>query len=245
VLEDGLVFGLTSKWDGDGWRLVFYNRSIAEYEAAMKLTPAIAALALTLATATLVGTAHARPVPNFVEPLSSEVLKSLPPKVQEEIENLRASCREYGPKSMHGGDGSTYHPHITSGDDGLITFTLSSAPAVMVNNQYINHFGFAPLHKLPSQENPAEPPRPCQRSTSKAAAGSGALLTMSSCCLSSQSGLARTGEFGGGGAHTSPFGPWMMVRQGDGCTGYSCIRLQREFRLEELREQRRLAPRSY
>jgi hypothetical protein len=86
---------------------------------------------------TLLGTAHARPVPNFVEPLSSEVLKSLPPKVQEEIENLRASCREYGPKSMHGDDGSTYQPHITSGDDGLITFTLSGAPAVMVNHQYI------------------------------------------------------------------------------------------------------------
>jgi len=28
-LENGLVFGLTSELDGDGWRLVFYNRSTA------------------------------------------------------------------------------------------------------------------------------------------------------------------------------------------------------------------------
>jgi hypothetical protein len=90
----------------------------------------------TLAVLTsLVDTAHARPVPDFVEPLSSEVLKSLPTKVQEEIENLRASCREYGPKTKHLDD--TYQPDITSGDDGLITFALSGAPAVMVNNQYI------------------------------------------------------------------------------------------------------------
>jgi hypothetical protein len=64
-------------------------------------------------------------------------LKSLPTEVQEEIENLRTSCREYGSKSMHSDDGSTYQPQITSGDDGLITFTLSGAPAVMVNHQYI------------------------------------------------------------------------------------------------------------
>ena len=58
----------------------------------------------------LVGTAPARPVPDFVGPLSSEVLKSLPTKVQEEIENLRARCQEYGPKVKHLDD--TYQPDI-------------------------------------------------------------------------------------------------------------------------------------
>jgi hypothetical protein len=88
-----------------------------------KLAPFALALALVscempLRSATLVGTAHARPVPSFVRPLSTEVLKSLPTEVQEEIENPRTSCREYGSKSMHSDDGSTYQPQITSGDDG-------------------------------------------------------------------------------------------------------------------------------
>jgi hypothetical protein len=85
----------------------------------------------TLAVLTsLVGTVHARPVEDFVTPPSSEILRSLPTEVQKGIEDLRASCREFGPKETH-------QPDITSGDRGLITFTLSGAPAVMVNDQYI------------------------------------------------------------------------------------------------------------
>jgi hypothetical protein len=83
------------------------------------------------------GSAHARPVPSFATQPSSEILKSLPTKVQKEIEDLRASCREFGEIPKAYDPNSTYQPEITSGDGGLITFALSGAPAVMVNNQYI------------------------------------------------------------------------------------------------------------
>jgi hypothetical protein len=43
--------------------------------------------------------------------------------------------------------------------------------------------------------------------SAKAAAGIGARLAASICSLSSQSGLARTGEFGGASCHVSPLGP--------------------------------------
>jgi hypothetical protein len=92
---------------------------------------------LTSVTVLALGNAHARPVPSFVTEPSSEILKSLPTKVQKDIEDLRGSCREYGPKLKANEPDSTYQPEITSGDGGLIMFMLSGGEAVMVNNQYI------------------------------------------------------------------------------------------------------------
>jgi hypothetical protein len=51
---------------------------------------------------------------------SSSVLQSLPAEVQKEIEDVRAGCREV--------------PTVSSGDDGLILFTVSGAQAVMVSD---------------------------------------------------------------------------------------------------------------
>jgi hypothetical protein len=68
----------------------------------------------------LVGTAHARPVPDSLESPSSKLLESLPTEVQKEIEDLRGRCRAFGPKYKTLEEGSSYQPDITSGDGGLV-----------------------------------------------------------------------------------------------------------------------------
>jgi len=60
---------------------------------------------------------------------TSSVLQSLPAEVQKNIEEIRAGCREYL-KNVHDGTTGDYF----SGDDGLVPFTLSGVPAVMVDN---------------------------------------------------------------------------------------------------------------
>jgi hypothetical protein len=56
------------------------------------------------------------------------ILRSLPPDAQKEIERVRQSCRELGPAT------SDYSPPgVTEGDEGLITFTVSGAQAVLVD----------------------------------------------------------------------------------------------------------------
>jgi hypothetical protein len=94
-------------------------------------------LMTTVILVALVGTAHARPVPDSLESPSSKLLESLPTEVQKEIEDLRVRCRAFGPKYKTLEEGSSYQPDITSGDGGLVTFMLSGAPAVMVNDQYL------------------------------------------------------------------------------------------------------------
>jgi hypothetical protein len=78
-------------------------------------------IAATLITGALGLSSSAAQVP-------SPILQSLPAEVQKEIEEVRANCREYL-KNMD--DDRTTVP---SGDDGLVQFTLSGAPAVMVDN---------------------------------------------------------------------------------------------------------------
>jgi hypothetical protein len=51
------------------------------------------------------------------------ILRSLPAKVQKNIEELRTSCKDHQSEA-----------EVTSGDDGLIQFTLGSKPAVMIDN---------------------------------------------------------------------------------------------------------------
>jgi hypothetical protein len=58
----------------------------------------------------------------------SPVLQSLPAEVQKNIEQVRTACRE----TLAGYDDDT--TKITSGDNGLVQFTLSGALAVMVDN---------------------------------------------------------------------------------------------------------------
>jgi hypothetical protein len=53
-------------------------------------------------------------------------LQSLPPKVQKQIEDVRASCREYLSTANR-------LASVSSGDDGLETFTVSGLEAVMIN----------------------------------------------------------------------------------------------------------------
>jgi hypothetical protein len=53
---------------------------------------------------------------------SSAVLRSLPTDVQKNIEDVRAACREIGADTS-----------VTSGDEGLTTFTVSGAQAVLID----------------------------------------------------------------------------------------------------------------
>jgi hypothetical protein len=53
---------------------------------------------------------------------ASPVLQSLPAKVQKYIEEMRTSCKERSEDA-----------EVTSGDGGLIQFTLGSKPAVMID----------------------------------------------------------------------------------------------------------------
>jgi hypothetical protein len=65
------------------------------------------------------------------------LLRSLPTEVQGEIEGVRARCPEYidSVKGIDSVEGSDYTPQVvTSGDGGLIQFTLSGAQAVMVDD---------------------------------------------------------------------------------------------------------------
>jgi hypothetical protein len=60
----------------------------------------------------------------------SSVLESLPAEIQKDIEDTRAACRAY--LNDHGiADANDFL--VTSGDVGLISFTLSGAQAVMVS----------------------------------------------------------------------------------------------------------------
>src|SRR5262249_10348447 len=59
---------------------------------------------------------------------SSPVLQSLPAEVQKEIERVRAACRE---ELGHRGLAMR---SVSSGDDGLIQFTLSGTRAVMIDH---------------------------------------------------------------------------------------------------------------
>jgi len=53
---------------------------------------------------------------------SSSILRSLPSNVQKNIEGIRAACRERGSDIS-----------VTSGDEGLITFTVSGTQAVLID----------------------------------------------------------------------------------------------------------------
>lgn len=59
---------------------------------------------------------------------TTAILKSLPFDVQQTIEGIRQSCRELGPAT------SDYvPPKVTEGDEGLRTFTVSGAQAVLID----------------------------------------------------------------------------------------------------------------
>ncbi len=61
------------------------------------------------------------------------VLHSLPAEVQKNIEQVRTACREYW--TGRGFEITPYGPGwVSSGDEGLIPFTVSGAQAVMVSN---------------------------------------------------------------------------------------------------------------
>src|SRR4051794_25872449 len=51
------------------------------------------------------------------------ILRSLPAKVQKSIEELRTSCKDHRSEA-----------EVTSGDEGLIQFTLGRKPAVMIDD---------------------------------------------------------------------------------------------------------------
>lgn len=56
------------------------------------------------------------------------ILRTLPSDVQEEIDQVRQSCRAIGPAT------SDYTPpRVSKGDEGLITFIVSGAEAVLVD----------------------------------------------------------------------------------------------------------------
>jgi hypothetical protein len=67
----------------------------------------------------------------------SSVLQSLPAEVQKHIEDTRAECRAYW--NRHGiADPSDLWPLlVSSGDEGLISFTLSGARAVIVSDLHL------------------------------------------------------------------------------------------------------------
>jgi hypothetical protein len=93
--------------------------------------------ALWIATALTTG---AQPLSSGATQAPSSVLQSLPAEVQDDIERVRAGCREY--LDAAGADASqsrispnaTGQSRVSSGDDGLDLFTVSGAQAVMVNN---------------------------------------------------------------------------------------------------------------
>jgi hypothetical protein len=65
----------------------------------------------------------------------SPVLQSLPAEVQKNIEEIRAGCRAYW-NARGIADSSDVLPFlVSSGDDGLISFTLSGTQAIMVSDQ--------------------------------------------------------------------------------------------------------------
>jgi hypothetical protein len=65
---------------------------------------------------------------------TSPVLQSLPAEVQKNIEQVRTSCRAYW-NDRGIADSSDVLPFlVSSGDEGLISFTISGAQAVMVSN---------------------------------------------------------------------------------------------------------------
>ena len=65
------------------------------------------------------------------------MLQSLPAEVQKHIEDTRAECRAYW--NRHGiADPSDLWPLlVSSGDEGLISFTLSGARAVIVSDLHL------------------------------------------------------------------------------------------------------------
>jgi hypothetical protein len=64
----------------------------------------------------------------------SPVLQSLPAAVQKNIEQVRTACRAYW-NDRGIADSSDVQPYlVSSGDEGLIQFTVSGAQAVMVSN---------------------------------------------------------------------------------------------------------------
>jgi hypothetical protein len=71
----------------------------------------------------------------------ARILRSLPSDVQKEIERVRQSCRELGPAT------SDYTPpRVTEGDEGLRTFTVSGAQAVLVDELSFCGGGFDCMH---------------------------------------------------------------------------------------------------
>jgi hypothetical protein len=69
------------------------------------------------------------------------ILRSLPSDVQKEIERVRQSGRGLGPAT------SDYTPpRVTEGDEGLITFTVSGAQAVLVDELNFCGGGFECMH---------------------------------------------------------------------------------------------------
>lgn len=80
----------------------------------------IIAAAINLAIASTVG--QSQPLLN-----DAALLRSLPAKVQKDIEVMRTSC-----KASY--DQEADQSKVTSGDQGLIEFTLGSKPAVMIDD---------------------------------------------------------------------------------------------------------------
>ena len=71
----------------------------------------------------------------------TSILRSLPSDVQKEIEGIRQSCRELGPAT------SDYTPpRVTEGDEGLITFTVSGAQAILLDQLNFCGSGFECIH---------------------------------------------------------------------------------------------------
>ncbi len=64
----------------------------------------------------------------------ASILRSLPPNVQMEIEKIRQSCRET--------DSST----VAEGDEGLKTFSVSGAQAVLIDELNVCGSGFDCIH---------------------------------------------------------------------------------------------------
>ncbi len=70
---------------------------------------------------------------------ASSILESLPAEVQKNIEEVRDRCREWWNERGEDPSQPIYPalvaPRVSSGDDGLILFTVSGAQAVMVSDQ--------------------------------------------------------------------------------------------------------------
>ena len=70
---------------------------------------------------------------------TSSILQSLPAEVQKNIEDTRAACREYFTSigidpSQSGG---YVEPRVSSGDGGLMLFTVSGSQAVIVSDLHL------------------------------------------------------------------------------------------------------------